>query len=64
MIEAPFRLARRVLPHMYAREWGRVVNISSVHGLRASPYKSAYVAASTVSRGCPRPSRSTAPSTA
>jgi 3-hydroxybutyrate dehydrogenase len=45
MLEAPFRLVRRVLPHMYAQEWGRVVNISSAHGLRASPYKSAYVAA-------------------
>jgi 3-hydroxybutyrate dehydrogenase len=30
---------------MYAQGWGRDVNISSVHGLRASPYKSAYVAA-------------------
>lgn len=30
---------------MYAAGWGRVVNISSVHGLRASAYKSAYVAA-------------------
>jgi 3-hydroxybutyrate dehydrogenase len=45
MVEAPFRLARAVLPRMYQRGWGRVVNISSVHGLRASPYKSAYVAA-------------------
>ncbi|URN14567.1 MULTISPECIES: 3-hydroxybutyrate dehydrogenase [Streptomyces] len=45
MVTAPFLLMRRVLPHMYARGWGRVVNISSVHGLRASPYKSAYVAA-------------------
>ena len=45
MLEAPFRLARRVLPHMYAQGWGRVVNVSSVHGLRASPYKSAYVSA-------------------
>jgi 3-hydroxybutyrate dehydrogenase len=45
MVEAPFRLARRCLPDMYARGWGRVVNISSVHGVRASPYKSAYVAA-------------------
>jgi 3-hydroxybutyrate dehydrogenase len=45
MVEAPFRLIARVLPHMYAQRWGRIVNISSVHGLRASPYKSAYVAA-------------------
>jgi 3-hydroxybutyrate dehydrogenase len=45
MLEAPFRLARRVLPHMYARGWGRVVNVSSAHGLRASPYKAAYVSA-------------------
>jgi 3-hydroxybutyrate dehydrogenase len=45
MLEAPFRLARRCLPGMYARGWGRIVNISSVHGVRASPYKSAYVAA-------------------
>jgi 3-hydroxybutyrate dehydrogenase len=45
MLEAPFRLVRGALPHMYGRGWGRVVNISSVHGLRASPYKSAYVTA-------------------
>jgi 3-hydroxybutyrate dehydrogenase len=45
MLEAPFRLVRGALPHMYQRGWGRIVNISSVHGLRASPYKSAYVAA-------------------
>ncbi|SOD94601.1 3-hydroxybutyrate dehydrogenase [Blastococcus haudaquaticus] len=45
MLEAPFRLARGALPHMYERGWGRVVNISSVHGLRASAYKSAYVTA-------------------
>ncbi|WP_037863844.1 3-hydroxybutyrate dehydrogenase [Streptomyces sp. NRRL S-340] len=45
MVEAPFRILRRTLPHMYARGWGRVVNISSVHGLRASAYKSAYVTA-------------------
>ncbi len=45
MVEAPFRLTRRVLPGMYARNWGRIVNISSVHGMRASPYKSAYVTA-------------------
>ena len=45
MLESPFRLVRGALPHMYERGWGRVVNISSVHGLRASPYKSAYVTA-------------------
>jgi 3-hydroxybutyrate dehydrogenase len=45
MVEAPFRILHRTLPGMYARGWGRVVNISSVHGLRASPFKSAYVAA-------------------
>jgi 3-hydroxybutyrate dehydrogenase len=45
MLEAPFRLARGALPHMYARGWGRIVNISSVHGIRASAYKSAYVSA-------------------
>jgi 3-hydroxybutyrate dehydrogenase len=45
MVEAPFRLVRRCLPGMYANGWGRVVNISSVHGMRASPFKSAYVTA-------------------
>ncbi|WP_329199047.1 3-hydroxybutyrate dehydrogenase [Streptomyces sp. NBC_01435] len=45
MVETPFRILRRTLPGMYERGWGRVVNISSVHGLRASPYKSAYVTA-------------------
>jgi 3-hydroxybutyrate dehydrogenase len=45
MLEAPFRLARRCLPGMYTQGWGRIVNVSSVHGVRASPYKSAYVTA-------------------
>ncbi len=45
MVEAPFRIIRRTLPHMYARGWGRIVNLSSVHGLRASAFKGAYVAA-------------------
>lgn len=45
MLEAPFLLMRAAIPHMYAQEWGRIVNISSVHGLVASPYKAAYVAA-------------------
>ncbi|WP_131099911.1 3-hydroxybutyrate dehydrogenase [Streptomonospora litoralis] len=45
MLEAPFRLVQAALPHMYAHGWGRIVNISSVHGLRASAYKAAYVSA-------------------
>jgi 3-hydroxybutyrate dehydrogenase len=45
MLEAPFRIARAVLPRMYERGWGRFVNISSAHGLRASPFKAAYIAA-------------------
>ncbi|MDX6279611.1 MAG: 3-hydroxybutyrate dehydrogenase [Kribbellaceae bacterium] len=45
MLESPFRLIRQTLPHMYGRGWGRIVNISSVHGLRGSPFKAAYVAA-------------------
>jgi 3-hydroxybutyrate dehydrogenase len=45
MLTAPFLLARGTLPHMVDTGWGRVVNIASVHGLVASPYKSAYVAA-------------------
>lgn len=45
MLEAPFLLIRAVLPGMYERGWGRIINLSSVHGLRASAYKSAYVAA-------------------
>ena len=45
MLEVPFLLIRCVLPCMYEREWGRIINVSSVHGLRASPFKSAYVSA-------------------
>jgi 3-hydroxybutyrate dehydrogenase len=45
MVEAPFLLIRSALPYMYARGYGRIVNVSSVHGLRASPYKSGYVTA-------------------
>ena len=45
MLEAPFRIIRGALPHMYEGGWGRIINVSSVHGLRASAYKSAYVSA-------------------
>jgi 3-hydroxybutyrate dehydrogenase len=45
MLEAPFRIVRSALPGMYEKGWGRVINISSVHGLRASPFKSAYISA-------------------
>ncbi|HEX4992918.1 MAG TPA: 3-hydroxybutyrate dehydrogenase [Rubrobacteraceae bacterium] len=45
MLEAPFRIVQKALPGMYEKGWGRIINISSVHGLRASPYKSAYVSA-------------------
>lgn len=45
MVESPYLLIRAVLPGMYERGWGRIINISSAHGLRASAYKSAYVTA-------------------
>ena len=45
MVEAPFLLIRAALPHMYPQEFGRIINISSVHGIRASEYKVAYVTA-------------------
>ncbi|MFD5809458.1 3-hydroxybutyrate dehydrogenase [Rhodococcus aetherivorans] len=45
MVEVPFLLVKAALPHMYDRGFGRIVNVSSVHGLRASAFKSAYVTA-------------------
>ncbi|WP_404287208.1 3-hydroxybutyrate dehydrogenase [Glutamicibacter arilaitensis] len=45
MLESPFLLIRAVLPGMYERGFGRIINLSSVHGLRASAFKSAYVSA-------------------
>lgn len=45
MLTAPFTLMQSVLPGMYQRRWGRVVNVASVHGVVASPFKSAYVSA-------------------
>ncbi|MCZ4142807.1 3-hydroxybutyrate dehydrogenase, partial [Escherichia coli] len=45
MLESPFLLIRAALPGMRERGFGRIINISSIHGLRASAFKSAYVAA-------------------
>lgn len=45
MLHAPWYLIRQSVPHMYAQGWGRIVNLSSAHGLRASEFKSAYVTA-------------------
>jgi 3-hydroxybutyrate dehydrogenase len=45
MMVAPFQLTKHLLPGMKKHGWGRIINIASVHGLVASPYKSAYVAA-------------------
>lgn len=39
-----FYTTRLVLPSMISNQWGRIISISSIHGLRASPFKSAYVA--------------------
>ena len=44
-LSSAFHAIKAVLPGMRARNWGRIVNIASAHGLVASPYKSAYVAA-------------------
>lgn len=44
-LEAAFYIAQRVLPHMYKQKWGRLIHISSAHGLVASTQKAAYVAA-------------------
>ena len=45
MVVSPFLLVRAALPHMYEQGYGRVINVSSVHGRRASPHKIAYVTA-------------------
>lgn len=45
MLTAPFLLTKYAWPHMAARTWGRVVNISSIHGKVASPFKAGYISA-------------------
>ncbi|MGY6705744.1 3-hydroxybutyrate dehydrogenase [Roseinatronobacter sp.] len=44
-LSSAFHTTAAALPGMYSKGWGRVVNIASAHGLTASPYKSAYIAA-------------------
>ena len=45
MLVAPFLLTKQFIPAMKENRWGRIINISSIHGLVASPFKSAYVSA-------------------
>jgi 3-hydroxybutyrate dehydrogenase len=44
-LTSAFHTTRLALPGMKRRKWGRIINIASAHGLVASPFKSAYVAA-------------------
>ena len=45
MLTAPFLLTRYCWPYMKEKGWGRIINMSSIHGLVASEFKSAYVSA-------------------
>ena len=45
MLTSPFLLTKYAWPYMKKNGWGRVINIASVHGMIASPYKSAYISA-------------------
>ena len=44
-LSSAFHATRAVVADMKARKWGRIINVASAHGLVASPFKSAYVAA-------------------
>ena len=44
-LSAAFHVIRLTLPALRAAGWGRIINVASAHGLRASPFKAAYVAA-------------------
>ena len=45
MLVGPALLTQQFLPHMREQNYGRIINVGSVHSLVASPFKSAYVAA-------------------
>jgi len=45
MVEAPFLLARALVPGMKDKGWGRIISIASAHGHIASPNKSSYIVA-------------------
>jgi 3-hydroxybutyrate dehydrogenase len=45
MLKGPFLLTRAILPGMRKNNFGRIINIGSIHAMVASPFKSAYVAA-------------------
>ncbi|WP_198371843.1 3-hydroxybutyrate dehydrogenase [Roseomonas rosulenta] len=44
-LSSNFHAIKAALPGMRKRNWGRIINIASAHGLAGSPYKAAYVAA-------------------
>ena len=44
-LSSAFHATKAVLPGMKQRKWGRIINVASAHGLVASAFKSAYVAA-------------------
>jgi 3-hydroxybutyrate dehydrogenase len=44
-LSAAFHTTRAAIPGMKAKGWGRIINVASAHGLVASPFKAAYVAA-------------------
>lgn len=45
MLTGPFLMTKYAIPHMKKQKYGRIINISSVHGKTASPYKAAYISA-------------------
>lgn len=45
ILDSNFHCIRTALPGMKERGWGRIINVASAHGLRASPFKSAYISA-------------------